>query len=78
LESYAAGWIGEGRKRYWIGNLSVERDGFGARGSCYLAILDVKESPHGAEIQLTGIYTDSLRRQDGNWKFASRQIARDM
>ena len=64
--------------RYWINNLVIEPSAEGASGSCYLIILHVAGPPEPVRISLTGLYTDSLIKVEGHWKFASRHIARDL
>ena len=49
----------------------------GATGTCYLEILHVAQHGGRTMISLTGIYTDVMTKADGDWKFASRHVARD-
>jgi hypothetical protein len=65
--------------RYWVNNLVVQPgEGAGsATGACYLAIIAIASPDQAARIELTGRYTDTLRRDGGAWKFVSRHIARD-
>lgn len=77
LITYAAGWIGSGNARYWIDNLLLSTTAQGVFGTCYLVILHAGNADDRPSLNLTGIYTDSLERVDGEWKFASRHIERD-
>lgn len=79
LAGYVAGWIGDGGVRYWLSNVLVEagEDAGTAEGTCYLAIIGTATPGQPARIQLTGRYTDTLRKDGGRWTFASRHIARD-
>lgn len=63
--------------RYWIDNLVLEATSDGAAGTCYLVIWHVGGG-QPPRMSLTGVYTDRLVKQDGEWLFASRYIARDI
>lgn len=62
--------------RHWTNNLLLEATDGGARGKCYLILLRL---PGGspATIAMTGIYTDELTREDGEWLFSSRTAVFD-
>lgn len=77
LEGYAARFMAGRGTRYLINNLVLEPDGAGARGTCYLVILRLRAEGVAA-VELTGVYSDSLVRHDGAWKFASRHVQRDV
>ena len=74
---YANAFSPADNARYWISNLVREGTEEGATGTCYLKILHVAQSGGRTMISLTGIYTDVMTKADGDWKFASRHIARD-
>lgn len=77
LAEYAAGWSADGRSRYWIDNLLLKSTNTGASGTCYLLLLSIGRDGSPPAVDLTGIYTDSLVKQQGEWLFAARHIARD-
>ncbi len=77
LLKYALGWIGSGNSRYWIDNVILEATPEGATGMCYLLLIHVSEGDTPARVDLSGIYTDTLVRVAGGWKFATRHISRD-
>jgi 3-phenylpropionate/cinnamic acid dioxygenase small subunit len=61
--------------RHWIGNLVVAGDGAHATSRCYMLLFQqVEGSP---TLRLSGSYADELRRIDGAWKIARRQITID-
>ena len=60
--------------RHWVNNVVIDGDGDEARATCYLLLLDVSGAPR---VEGTGIYKDRLRRVDGAWRFAERQISID-
>ncbi len=78
LAAYATGFSSDRTARYLINNLVIEGSAAGANGTCYLIILTVPGPVGTPEIQLTGVYTDTLVKLDGEWKFATRHIARDL
>ncbi|MGH2632231.1 MAG: nuclear transport factor 2 family protein [Tepidiformaceae bacterium] len=77
LARYADDFSAAGNARYWINNLVLEATSGGAQGTCYLMLLHVGQGSVPAAIHLTGIYTDTLVRAGGEWKFATRHVERD-
>jgi hypothetical protein len=63
------------RQRHWTNNLVIDGEGREATLSCYLHVTLV--GAPGIEIVTTGLYTDQLRRVDGEWKFARRELEID-
>jgi len=61
--------------RHSVSNLLVEGDGDAATGRAYLYAY--RRGASGHEVVLTGVYTDTLRKVDGAWKFAARTLAPD-
>ena len=78
LASYATGFSADRTARYLINNLVIEGTSIGANGTCYLIILTVPGAGGTPEFQLTGVYSDTLVKRAGEWKFATRYIARDL
>ncbi len=76
LTTFAQGFASRLKARHWTNNLIIEADGEGATGTCYLMLLRLQEgSP--ASVLTTGIYRDSIVRDGGAWKFASRSVTPD-
>jgi SnoaL-like domain len=55
-----------------ISNLSYAVQGDGATGGAYWQDIGVGDSPHG--VLAAGHYVDTLRKVNGTWKFAKREI----
>lgn len=63
------------RKRHWTNNLVIDGDGDEATLRCYLHLMLV--GAPGIETRVTGRYSDQLRRVDGRWRFARRELEID-
>lgn len=63
--------------QHWNGNLIVEGDASGARAMSYLAMVGKTRDSGALTIVAQGWYSDTLRKEHGEWKFASRRIAFD-
>jgi uncharacterized protein (TIGR02246 family) len=61
--------------RHWTTNHLVEGDGDEATHSAYILLIALGEA--GARVDRTGVYRDRLRRVDGRWLFAERQVSID-
>ena len=57
--------------RHWNNNLVIDGDGDLATTTCYLQLW--REGQLASE----GRYVDTLRKIDGQWRFASRKVVRD-
>lgn len=57
--------------RHWNNNMVIEGDGDAATLSCYLHLMS------GAEVAATGTYEDTLKKVNGDWKFARRRVTID-
>ncbi|MCA9847355.1 MAG: nuclear transport factor 2 family protein [Dehalococcoidia bacterium] len=57
--------------RHWNNNLVIDGDGDQATTTCYLQLW--REGQLASE----GRYVDTLRKIDGQWRFASRKVVRD-
>lgn len=64
--------------QHWNANLIVEGDGSRAKGMCYLMLVgqSVANNQIGPAVQ--GTYSDELVKSGGKWRFASRQMYRDL
>jgi hypothetical protein len=56
--------------RHCTGNEVIDVDGDTATGRCYLTVLHAQGDK--IDVRLFGVYTDSLRRVDGSWRFVER------
>ncbi len=61
--------------RHWSSNWIIEGEGDAASMTCYALIKVTDEGK--PRLVGSGIYTDTLRRVDGAWKFQRRDIAID-
>ncbi|MCK9487784.1 MAG: nuclear transport factor 2 family protein [Dehalococcoidia bacterium] len=57
--------------RHWNNNLIIQGDGDQATLRCYLMLV------RGPEVITSARYEDTLRRVDGEWRFASRRVVPD-
>lgn len=64
-----------GLKHFTV-NILSQIDGDTARSSAHLQL--VTTGAKGAHILFTGRYEDTLRREGGTWRFASRKLHQDM
>jgi hypothetical protein len=62
-------------RRHWNSNLAFTPTADGAKGSCYLILLNVGIRP--ATIVTTGVYEDVLVRTPQGWRFKSRIVHAD-
>jgi uncharacterized protein (TIGR02246 family) len=60
------------KAQHWVTNVVVDGDGHEARLFAHLMM--VKPEGDGAAIILLGWYDDELRRVDGRWRFAARNV----
>lgn len=75
LLAFATGFGEQLKVRHWVNNLVVEADGPGAKGACYLLLLNRKTNP--ASPMATATYDDRLAKTAGGWRFTSRSVAMD-
>ncbi len=61
-------------KRHLMTNFIITGDSNSANMKCYMTIIDRINSP---EIIATGVYTDTLKRVNGRFKFLHRQVKLD-
>lgn len=68
-------WSQRAPLRHWTSNHIIEGDGDEATHACYILLIALGEA--GARVDRTGIYRDRLRRVEGRWLFAERQVSID-
>ena len=60
-----------GKGRHWTNNHVIDGDGDTATHTCYLNLLNGKDSV------ITGRYHDKLQKVDGQWRFTERNVQPD-
>jgi len=60
--------------RHISNNVSLTGDGDAAAGRCYLIVVIAGGQP---QVLMTGSYRDTLRREDGAWRFVRRDFTAD-
>lgn len=63
--------------RHVVTNLRVVVDGDAATGAAYLQLWVTDEETGGVKVLVSGIYQDTLRREDGAWRFVTRALVPD-
>ena len=58
--------------RHWNNNILI--DGDGATAKVYLVTFDVTGPP---QVRISGVYHDTLKRVNGQWKFTHRKVHPD-
>lgn len=64
--------------QHWNANLIVEGDGNKARGLCYIMLAGQSAADKQQVFPVQGTYSDELVKVNGQWKFAVRQMFRDL
>jgi hypothetical protein len=72
IKSLLSGLPEEPHVIHVISNLSYSIVGDTATGGAYWQDIGIDDSPHG--VLAAGHYVDTLRKVDGTWKFAKREI----
>ena len=62
------------RWRHWNNNILIDGDGDGATAKVYLMRVIAPAPP---ELVASGVYHDTLKRIDGQWKFTHRKVHPD-
>ena len=60
--------------RHWTCNHVIDGDGESATHSSYLMIVRMTETP---TVEATGIYRDSLKKVDAEWRFVRREVTKE-
>ena len=68
---YRDGW-GGGRVRHMMVNVSFDVDGDVASGACNLIYFSIKAGV--TTLAAVGGYTDTLRKENGEWRFTRRKV----
>lgn len=64
--------------QHWNANLIVEGDASKAKGLCYIMLVGQSVATSQMAFPVQGTYADDLVKVGGKWKFASRQMFRDL
>lgn len=75
LKGFATTFASRMKARHWNTNLVVEGTDTGARGKCYLMLMNLADKP--AVPMVTAVYHDELARTADGWKFTSRAVQGD-
>lgn len=62
--------------RHVATNVRIDVDGESATGSAYLQLW-VADEDGGTKVLVSGIYVDTLRKEKGRWRFATRVLVPD-
>jgi len=75
LKAFVKGFFTKfkGNARHWNSNLVITPTADGAKGSCYLILMDVTTKA----VVTTGIYMDSLVKTPAGWRFKERAVKGD-
>src|SRR5262245_3287925 len=65
----------KGGGRHWTGNLLITPTPDGAKGSCYMFVLETASKP--PNVTPTGIYDDTLVKTATGWRFNRRTLRTD-
>lgn len=76
LKAFAKGFFGKfkGNARHWNTNLVITPTTDGAKGSCYLLLLDTTTKG----VVMSGIYSDTLAKTASGWRFKERVAKGDV
>ena len=64
--------------RHVISNLSIDGQGDEAVANVYLEVYYTAPPGQPRELIITGVYRDHLRKDDGRWRYVSRQMTPDL
>ena len=64
--------------RHVISNLSIEGEGDEAVANVYLEVYYTAPPGQSRELIITGVYRDVVRKEDGRWRYVSRQMTPDL
>ena len=64
--------------RHVISNLSIDGEGDEAVCAAYLVVHYTAPPGEPRELIITGMYRDRLRKEDGRWRYVSRQMMPDL
>ncbi|WP_420618410.1 nuclear transport factor 2 family protein [Candidatus Poriferisocius sp.] len=64
--------------RHVISNLSIDGQGDEAVANVYLEVYYTAPPGEPRELIITGVYRDVLRKEDGRWRYVSRQMMPDL
>jgi len=64
--------------RHFASNVLIEGDGDEARVRAYIHVTKTVGQPAETVIMTSGSYDDTVRRVDGEWRFAARRFTRDV
>lgn len=63
--------------RHVATNIRILGDGDTATGAAYLQLWVADEETGGVKVMVSGVYQDTLRKDDGTWRFVTRALVPD-
>jgi hypothetical protein len=63
--------------RHLVSNVSIDGDGDGATTRLYLQMWSTAGGAAESKLVISGRYEDTLRRDDGTWRFVTRKLIVD-
>jgi len=63
--------------RHLVSNVSIDGDGANANARLYLQMWSTAGGAGETKLVITGRYEDTLRRDDGTWRFVTRKMIAD-
>ena len=63
--------------RHLVSNVSIDGDGESATTRLYLQMWSTAGGAADTKLVISGVYEDTLRRDDGTWRFVTRKLVVD-
>ena len=63
--------------RHWTSNVSIDGDGNSATAKLYLQMYSTAGGAAETKLVISGVYEDTLRRDDSAWRFVTRKLTVD-
>jgi uncharacterized protein (TIGR02246 family) len=63
--------------RHLVSNVSIDGDGDDATARLYLQMWSTAGGAAETKLVISGVYEDTLRRDDGTWRFVTRKMVPD-
>ena len=63
--------------RHWTSNVSIDGDGDSATAKLYLQMYSTAGGAAETKLVISGVYEDTLRRDDSAWRFVTRKLTVD-
>jgi len=63
--------LGHGRRHLSLNHVVLSIEGDSATATSYMVVIEAEKAP---AVVASGVYSDTLQRVDGRWKFARRKL----